>query len=227
MDVPRATGQRLGVVWGHSLPEGVTLEAPDVVVVARHGPDRAVPAHLVDHGANVRTLCEQGCGRVLGLGSAGSLRNDWPVGTIVCPDDFFAPGIAPSFFEDVRGHSIPGFDENWRRRVVEDWSAVAGSPLVDGGVYAQVIGPRFETPAEVRALARDADLVGMTVASEAILAREAGLVYAAVCTIDNMANGLEPEPLTVERYREGRDRTGTRLLAALARVLPTLAGAKQ
>jgi 5'-methylthioadenosine phosphorylase len=69
-------------------------------------------------------------------------------------------------------------------------------------VYAQTRGPRFETPAEVRLLATHADLVGMTVASEAHLAKEAGLAYAAVCKVDNLGNGLEGDPLTIEEYRE-------------------------
>ena len=44
----------------------------------------------------------------------------------------------------------------------------------------------------------------MTIAAEAILAREAGLAYAVICTVDNLANGLETEPLSVEEYRRVR-----------------------
>jgi 5'-methylthioadenosine phosphorylase len=63
----------------------------------------------------------------------------------------------------------------------------------------------------------------MTIAAEAILAREAGLAYAAVCTVDNLANGLAADPLTVEAYRAERDRFAPRLIADLERVLPLLA----
>jgi 5'-methylthioadenosine phosphorylase len=243
MDAPRATGERLAVVHGHSLPPGasalegervevdaggegrvVAVDAGAVVALPRHGIELGTPAHLVDHAANIRALCGLGCGRVLALASTGSLRLDWRPGTLVCPDDFFAPGVAPSFFTDIRGHSIPGFDSAWRERVVEAWGAEGGIPLVDGGVYAQVPGPRFETPAEVRMLATQADLVGMTIASEAILAKEAGLAYAAVCTIDNLANGLEQRPLTLEEYRAARDAFAPKLIEAVARVLPRLAG---
>jgi 5'-methylthioadenosine phosphorylase len=247
MEPPSPGGERLCLVYGHSLPPGEhplegaavrvelevsgepieAIDAGSVVGLPRHAPDRSVPAHLVDHHANVRAVCELGCDRVLALGSAGSLRLDRPVGTLVCPDDFFAPGVTPSFYDDVRGHSVPGFDSGWRARVVAAFEARGEAPFVDGGVYAQVHGPRFETPAEVRALARDADLVGMTIAAEAVLAREAGLAYAAVCTIDNIANGLEDEPLTPERYRRGRNRTAARLLDALARVLPELSESRR
>lgn len=223
MQAPRPTGTKLAVVHGHSLPPGMTIEADGVVAFARHGLDHGVPAHLVDHHANIRALCELGCDRVIALASVGGLRTDLPAGTLVCPGDFLAPGVAPSFFEDSRGHSVPGFDPAWRRRLVDAWEAGALMPLRDGGVYAQVPGPRFETPAEVRLLARDADVVGMTIAAEAILAREAGIAYAALCTVDNLANGLEAEPLSVQEYRAFRSGFAPRLLEDLGRVLPGLA----
>jgi 5'-methylthioadenosine phosphorylase len=206
----------------------LAIEAGAVVALPRHGLEHQRPAHLIDHHANVRALCELGCDRVIALASTGSLRVDWRPGTLVCPDDFLALGVAPSFYTDVRGHSVPGFDQAWRARLVRAWAAAAGDlPLLDGGVYAQTSGPRFETAAEVRALAQDADLVGMTVASEAILAREAGLAYAAVCTVDNLANGLEEKPLSVEEYRKARNAFAPTLISAVGRVLARLLAPKE
>jgi 5'-methylthioadenosine phosphorylase len=242
MSAPRPTGDRLAVIYGYSLPEGAhpvegervevhaggaraveAIDAGEVIGLPRHGLDRAVPAHLVDHHANVRALCELGCGRVLALGSAGSLRLDLEVGSFVCPDDFYAPETAPTFYDDPRGHSVPGFDPGWRESVLDTWRGASGMELVDGGVYAQTIGPRFETPAEVRALARVADVVGMTLAAETVLAGEASLAYAAICSVDNLANGLTDVPLTVGDYQRGRDETAEKLRDALGTVLPALA----
>lgn len=242
MSAPRPTADRLAVIYGYSLPEGAhpvegervevdaggerpveAIDAGEIVGLPRHGFDRGIPAHLVDHRANIRALCELGCDRVLALGSAGSLRADLEVGTFVCPDDFYAPETAPSFYSDPRGHSVPGFDPAWRRALLDAWRDRSETELVDGGIYAQTIGPRFETPAEVRALARAADIVGMTLAAETILAREAGLAHAAVCSVDNLANGISDAQLTVEEYRRGRDRTAETLAAALESVLPALA----
>ena len=80
-----------------------------------------------------------------------------------------------------------------------------------GGVYVQTRGPRIETVAEVKSLAWIADVVGMTVASEATLACELGMQFAALCTIENYANGLGDEVLTYEHIvnvsREHRHRT--------------------
>lgn len=243
MSAPRPTGDRLAVIYGYSLPEGAhpvqgktvsfgasgmrpvqAIDAGDVVALPRHGFDRSVPAHLVDHRNNIRVLCDLGCDRVLALGSVGSLRSDLEVGTLVCPDDFFAPETAPSFYDDPRGHSIPGFDLEWRKSILDAWREHGETGLVDGGVYAHTLGPRFETPAEVRALAGVADVVGMTLAAETVLAREAGLAYAAVCSIDNLANGIAAAPLTVEEYRRGRDETAKSLEASLEAVLSALAG---
>jgi 5'-methylthioinosine phosphorylase len=242
MTAPRPTGNRLALIYGYSLPEGRdpvygkrvkvdaggalpvdAIDADSVVAIPRHGFDRSIPAHLVDHRANIRAVCELGCDRVLALGSTGSLREDWDVGTFVCPEDFYAPEIAPSFFRDPRGHSVPGFDSEWRRIILSAWGSLTKTEIIDGGVYAQTIGPRFETPAEVRALANAADLVGMTLASEVVLAGEAALAYAAICSVDNFANGVSRESLTMDDYRRGRDATAVVLAAALEYLLPALA----
>ena len=242
MTAPRPKGTRLCLIHGSSLPEGadpveggrIEVEAGgalpveatdggDIVGIPRHRFDRSVPAPLVDHHANIRAACELGCNRVLALASAGSLHRDLRVGTLVCPSDFYAPEVAPSFYRDPRGHSVPGFDPDWRQIVIRAWSSLTETELEDGGVYAQTLGPRFETPAEVRALAGHADLVGMTIAAECVLAGEAALAYAAVCTIDNLGNGIEDRRLTVDEYRRGRDRTSRTLAADLKHVLPALA----
>ena len=74
----------------------------------------------------------------------------------------------------------------------------------------------------MRALAAVADLVGMTVASECILTSEVGLPYAAVCVVDNLANGLGAQPLTLDEFRAGVAANRDRLIADLDAVLPRL-----
>ena len=94
---------------------------------------------------------------------------------------------------------------------------------MDGGVYWQTIGPRFETPAEIRLLAAHADLVGMTMASECIVSGELGLAYAAICMVDNLANGIGSAPLSVEELEADRAANAGRLGDALEALLPELA----
>lgn len=205
--------------------DGLTLlDAGDFLVLQRHGFDPYVRAHEIDHRESLLALQAAGCDRVLGLSSTGSLRTDWPVGTFVCPDDFYAPQVYDTVYDDARSHTIPSFDPEWRRRVLDTWHAHAVTPIRDGGVYAQTRGPRFETPAEVRVLAQIGDLVGMTLAAECILAKEMGIAYAAVCVVDNLANGLDEAPLTMEQFHAAVMGNRAALLADLDTVLPVLAG---
>jgi 5'-methylthioadenosine phosphorylase len=203
------------------------LDAGDVVVLQRHGLDRYRPPHLIDHRANMAALAAAGCDRVLAVSSVGSLRTELAVGTIVCPDDFIALQLGYSAHDDMRGHRVPGFDRGWRSQVIASWGQEGGEALRDGGTYWQAVGPRFETPAEIRLMAAHADVVGMTVASECIVADELGLAYAAVCMVDNLANGIGPQPLTAEEFEAGRDANRARVLAALERVVPVLVEAPQ
>ena len=62
----------------------------------------------------------------------------------------------------------------------------------------QTHGPRFETKAEIRVFRQFADIVGMTMANEATLCCEAGIPVAALCTVDNYANGVAAQELDYE-----------------------------
>lgn len=198
------------------------LDAGTHVVIQRHGLDEFVSAPFIDHRAHVRALADAGCDRILGVASVGSLRRDLPVGTFVAPDDFIALHLGTSFSDGDEGHQAPGFDPAWRRTVADRWADHTDVPLHDGGVYWQAIGPRFETQAEIRLIAGHADLVGMTIASECVLAGEIGLAYASICVVDNLANGIGEVPLTMEEFRAGATANRDRLVGALDAVLPAL-----
>ena len=197
-------------------------DAGSHVVIQRHGLDKFVSAPFINHRAHVRALADAGCDHILGLASVGSLRRDLPVGTFVAPDDFIALQLGISFSGGDEGHQAPGFDPAWRRTVADRWADHTDVPLHDGGVYWQAIGPRFETQAEIRLIAGHADLVGMTIASECVLAGETGLAYASICVVDNLANGVGEVPLTMEEFRAGAAANRARLVGALDAVLPAL-----
>jgi purine nucleoside phosphorylase len=220
---------RLAVILGSNAlgPGGAEISAAaaehGAAVVQRHGEgDAFVLPHEIDYAANLRPLVEQGCDRVLAIASVGSLSTDHPVGTFVCPDDFIALHLGLSIFADNRAHTAPGFAPRWRREVVAAWGAEDGEQAVDGGVYWQTIGPRFETPAEIRMMAPHADLVGMTIASECVIAGELGLEYAALCMVDNLANGLADGELSVAKMEADRLINGAKLRDGIAAVLPRL-----
>jgi 5'-methylthioadenosine phosphorylase len=219
---------RLAVILGSSAvgPGGgeiaAVAEAHGALVLQRHGTGAYTLPHRIDHVANLRSLVEAGCDRALALGSVGSLRAELEVGNLVCPHDFIALQALVTSFDDARGHAMPGFDSAWRSEVVAAWQASSAGPLHDGGVYWQTSGPRFETPAEIGLIAAHADLVGMTLASECVVAGELGLRHAAVCMVDNMANGLGARPLSAAELERDRETNAARLRDALDAVLPIL-----
>ena len=207
----------VGVVLG-SGAAGLGVEG--ATVVDRHGEPYALP-HLIDHEANLRRLLEAGCDRVLGVASVGGLRPELTPGSFVCPDDFIALDLPPlTTRSDPGAHRVPGFDAEWRARVVAAFSAEM--PLRDGGVYWQVRGPRLESRAEVWMIAQHADVVGMTVAAECIVAGELGLAYAALCVVDNLANGVAATELMREEVAAGQRAHRAKLEWALAAAVPAL-----
>jgi 5'-methylthioinosine phosphorylase len=219
---------RLAVILGSNAlgPGGGEIAAAaaehGAAIVQRHDSSEAyVLPHQIDHASNLRAIAEQGCDRVLAIASVGSLKPELAVGSLVCPDDFIALHLGYSVFADQRAHTAPAFAARWRTEVIEAWQSGGQAPH-DGGVYWQTVGPRFETPAEIRMIAAHADVVGMTVATECIVAGELGLDYAALCMVDNLANGLGESTLSVAELEADRLINASKLREGLAAVLPRL-----
>jgi 5'-methylthioadenosine phosphorylase len=163
-----------------------------------------------------------GCDRVLALSSVGGLIAELGPGTILVPDDFIALDVdTPSSLEGPSAHRVPGFDHGWRGEVLSALAA-AGIDAIDSGTYWQARGPRLETPAEVRFIAAHAEVVGMTVGSECVAAGEAGLRYAAICVVDNLANGVADTELTLLEIERNRDAHRGTVATMLAAILPRL-----
>jgi 5'-methylthioadenosine phosphorylase len=192
------------------------MRSDEVAFISRHGadPERYVLPHRINHRANMKALAELGVKEIVAINSAGSLHRKWKPGTIMIPEDFiFLAGI-PSMFRDRYAHMTPRLDPGVRWRLLEA-AQQSGVNAVDHGVYFQMPGPRLETRAEIRMIAQFADLVGMTLASEAVTAQEFGLAYGALCSVDNYGNGLAEEPLTVEQI-VAHARENARVMIAVA-----------
>jgi len=206
--------------------------ADGVVFVQRHAADPAVaysPPHLINKKAIISALQTLGVARVIAFNSTGSMNRHIALGSVVVPDDFLC--LDPiTFFDDARAHLIPGFDADLRAQLVSCVRTIGQSASCDvhvSGTYLQTHGPRFETKAEIRLFARDCAVVGMTAAHEAVLCKEAGLPYAAVCMTDNWANGFDVASLTTDEFHDGvakNLRTVELLLAGVVAALkPTTA----
>lgn len=183
--------------WGPTTgPVEISRAGGGVAFLARHGKDHSIAPHRINYRANVHALREAGCDRILAISSAGGIAPNCLPGTLVVPDQLidYTRGRKSTFQDD--GDPVRHLDftypysPEWRGKVVSALGELE-IEFVDGGTYAAEEGPRFETAAEIRRLAADGcHLVGMTGMPEAILAREAGLDYAAICPIGNQAAGI-------------------------------------
>jgi 5'-methylthioadenosine phosphorylase len=179
------------VSFGYETGRVELLSSEDLVFIARHGQtDRAfTPPHLVNHLGHFQALSDLGVHEVIGIYSTGSLKEHLKPGMLMIPDDFICLYPTPSSVTDVPQNVTPGIDEEVRRGLI-DQSEDLAMDVVKSGIYWQTAGPRLETKAEIRMMSGAADIVGMTLASEAVLAREFGILFGAVCSIDNYAHGI-------------------------------------
>lgn len=163
------------------------IENENIVLIQRHG--KNIPPHKINHKANISALKKMGVERIIGINSAGSLKEETTPGLIAVPDDFICFWKTETFFDKEIKHTSPGLDEETREKIIETAKKI-GLDVTERGVYIQTSGPRFETKAEINMFKNFADFVGMTMASEATLAKEKGIKYASICSIDNFANGI-------------------------------------
>ena len=226
--------------FGPSRPvyEAVLPGGRKALLLTRHG-ERGydIGAWAVNYRANLWALKARGADAVLATSACGGIDPLLSVGTFLVPDDILdkTTGRTKTFFESsglgVLRHGEPFCRA--LRAALADGLASAGAAHRAGGVYACTDGPRLETPAEIRALAREgAAVVGMTLAPEWALARELELCYAALCWVVNPAEGVAERPYrpdvlfegmaTAEELAEG-DRAAARLPAILAEAIGRIA----
>lgn len=164
-----------------------------LVFLPRHGKGHDFPPHLVDYRAHISALKQIGVSDLVGIYAVGSITDFIKPGEACVVDDFidFTSGRANTFFTGgVMGVHHVSMDEPFSCSLQNDLLSY-DKRLKKGGVYATTNGPRLETKAEIRALASlGADYVGMTLGTEATLAKEAGLHMAAIAYSINWAAGI-------------------------------------
>lgn len=190
------------------------IGSTDIVFLARHGYGHTLAPHEINYRANVWALREVGVERIVAVATVGGIREGCGPGEVIIPDQIidYTHGRDATYFEGS-GAAVTHVDftepyDAELRRLLLDAAIRAGEPAHDGGCYGCTQGPRLETAAEIRRLARDGcDLVGMTGMPEALLARELGLPYACVAVVANHAAGLgtSRERIALTEIREVLD----------------------
>lgn len=209
-DIPDLTEREkreLVTPFGPAMVTTGTWRGQPIAFVPRHGSGHRVPPAKINYRANVWALREAGVDSVLATAVSGGINPDMSLGALVVISDVlnFTSGRHDTFFDgdsepfDASRHHVDmtnPYDPDLRATLVEA-ARLEGVDIIDGGVYCCTNGPRFETPAEIAMMGRlGGDLVGMTGYPEVVLAREAGLNYAAIGVIANPAAGLGDEPLS-------------------------------
>lgn len=170
----------------------------EVAIVLRYGAAMTTPSHKINFRANIWALRRLGVTRVISQNAIGSVNPVIRPGDIVISDDVLdRTKTRPlSLFDDEECWVRVDMTEPFcpQMRPVLAAAAAKHSPrVIDRGVFACTEGPRFETPAEIRALQRDgADIVGTPLVPEVVLAREAELCFASIAPVINFGAGMAP-----------------------------------
>ncbi len=166
------------------------------------------PQHVVHP---VRTAAAAGVRAVVLTNAAGALRDDYQVGQPVLISDHLnltgrSPLVGPQFIDMVDAYSAR------LRALARDID-----PTLAEGVYAGLLGPQYESPAEIRMLRTlGADLVGMSTVHETIAARAAGVEVLGLSLVTNMAAGITGQPISHDEVLEAGNQSAARMGALLA-----------
>ncbi len=168
-----------------------TVAGRRVAFLPRHGAGHAFPPHRINYRANLWALRSLGVRQVLAPCAVGGLRDTVAPGDIVVPDQLVdrTHGRTSSYVETGAVH-LPFADPYCERLSATVAAADAG--VTTGGTMVVIEGPRFSTRAESRNYAAQGwDLINMTGAPEAALAREMRQCYTAIALVTDMDAGAE------------------------------------
>ena len=169
----------------------------------------------VVHG--VRTAAQAGCKVIVLTNGCGGLRADYVAGQpVLIADHLNLTATSP-----LHGATFVDLTDLYSTRLRTIARSV--DPTLTEGVYAQLPGPHYETPAEIKMLrVLGADLVGMSTTLEAIAARAAGAEVRGISLVTNLAAGMTGEPIDHKEVLAAGNASAARMGALLAQVVSRL-----
>jgi purine-nucleoside phosphorylase len=219
--VSRVPGHRARLVVGQ-LP----VDGGRVPIVAMQGRAHGYEGwSAADVAFGARVLCGLGVKLLLVTNAAGGVNPAYAPGDLVrIVDHLNLSGLNPLVGEndDRLGPRFPDLTEAYDARLgalLDEVAAERGIPL-RAGVYACLLGPSYETPAEIRMLRLlGADVVGMSTVPEVIAARHMGVRVAGISVVTNLAAGLSRSRLSHEEVTGTAARVEERLTALVTGLL--------
>jgi len=197
-----------------------------VAFIPRHGRNHTIPPHRVNYRANVWALKQLGVKRIIASAAVGSLREDYGPGTFVIPDQFIdrTKKRLDTFYEGGQVCHISTADpfcEQLRQVFIKNAKKI-GLDVKDGGTYVCIEGPRFSTRAESRLFQMwKADVVGMTLYPECVLAREAELCYVSISIVTDYDVWAE-SPVSTKEVIEKAHKSNEDLKKLILEALPQI-----
>jgi 5'-methylthioadenosine phosphorylase len=181
--------------FGDTLIEIYKHDTHEIFFINRHGEKSNLPPHRVNYLANIQAFDSAHVESIIGIGTVGSMKNEIKPGDFVIPHDFIdsTKSRRLTFFDDKRVHvdMTNPFCPSLRESLIENCKKIKDITFHEEGVYLTTEGPRLETASEIKFFSNFADVVGMTLVPEVVLAREKGICYASLCVVCNMAAGLQ------------------------------------
>lgn len=176
----------------------------------------------------IRVFGRMGIKSVILTNAAGGINLGFSQGALVLIRDHINlqgtnPLVGPN--DDRFGVRFPDMTHAYSRayREIAREEAAKLSIMLHEGIYAALLGPSYETPAEIEHLRRiGADLVGMSTSAEVIAARHMGLDVLAISCVTNMAAGILDQPLSHAEVMETGERVKSTFEALLRAVLPRI-----
>lgn len=187
-------GKEIAVDTPYGSPSDVliqgTIHGIECVILARHGRQHTISPSNVNYRANIWALKSVGCTHLIVSTATGSLQEDIKPGDLVILDSFidrtrtriqtFFDGSEMSPGGVMHIPMEPAFDHSTRHIIIESLEEL-GFRFHNKGTAVCIEGPRFSSRAESNVFRSwNAQLVNMTLVPEVVLAKEAGLLYAAV-----------------------------------------------
>ena len=205
-------------------------KAGDISVAAMQGRVHLYEGYTAKEVAfPIRVFARLGIRAVVLTNAAGGINPEYSQGALVAVTDHINlqgqnPLLGPN--DDRLGQRFPdmtkAYWKPYREATVEEGRKLGVT--VHQGVYAAMLGPSYETPAEIRYLRTiGADLVGMSTVNEVIAAVHMGLKVLAISCVTNMAAGILDQPIDHREVLESGERVRTQFEALLKAVLPRIA----
>ena len=200
--------------YGAALCNCGELYGNQVVFITRHGPKHSVAPHMINYRANIWALKSLGVEEIFATTAVGSCNPEMQAGHFVVCDqliDLTKNRINTFFDNPVRGVAHADFTQPYcatlRNKVIH-CLAETDITFHKTGCYVCTEGPRFETAAEVKMAAiLGGDLLGMTNATESVLAREAEMCYTNCSIVTNMGAGISKTPLSHQEVEEAMQKS--------------------